>query len=352
MKFAVRSVLLALLATLTFTSARADGPVSIGLNGGGQPSQDAHIEWLRVTWYWSFINPSWGVYDFSGLDPIIDDAQMRGQKVMLILSGAPSWCGGGSNGATPCNIEFWKSYVDQVSSRYAGRIAAYEIWNEPDLSNQAAYGVGWDPDINTYPRYVDYLAEAARIIRRNTCGPLAVVPNACGTLVVGPAMSKSTSRSVSIWEQLDQTFFPDGNASDFLDVISFHHTTTDAGAHSEDVAWDIHNRITDIIRRFNPRNGYKPMWVTEFGWKVQGIHLSESTQQVRTKNLLIEMGGGGFHILSGFNIPRAFIYRQGGCDGDEGYGIYRCDNSPRPVITNYLWLLPFPATQDPSVPRE
>jgi hypothetical protein len=94
------------------------------------------------------------------------------------------------------------------------------------------------------------------------------------------------------------------------------------------------------------------MWLTEFGWKVQGIHLSEDTQRVRTKNLLIEMGGGGFHILSGFNIPRAFIYRQGGCDGDEGYGIYRCDNSPRPVITNYLWFLPFPATQDPSVPRE
>jgi hypothetical protein len=39
-------------------------------------------------------------------------------------------------------------------------------------------------------------------------------------------MSKSTSRSVSIREQLDQTFFPDGNASDFLDVVPFHHATT------------------------------------------------------------------------------------------------------------------------------
>jgi hypothetical protein len=345
MKFAVRTVLLAFLATLTFTPARADGPVSVGLNGFGPLSQDSHIEWLRVTHYWSFINTSWGVYDFGGLEPIVNDAERHSQKILLILSGAPAWCGGGSNGATPCNIEFWKSYVDRVSSQYAGRIAAYEIWNEPDLSNQGAYGVGWDPDINTYPRYVDYLAEAARIIRRN----------APGTLIVGPVMSKSTARSVSIWQQLDQTFFPDGNASDFLDVISFHHATTDAGVHSEDVAWAINNQITNIIRRFNPRNGYKPMWVTEIGWKVQGVHLSESTQRVRTKNLLIELGGGGFHILSGFNIPRAFIYRQGGqggCDGDEGYGIYRCDGSPRPIVSTYLWTLPFPATQDPSVPRE
>lgn len=345
MKLTVRTVLFAFLLILTSVVARADGPVSIGINGGGQLAQDAHIGWDRITFYWKDLNPAWGVWDegkFSELQGIITDARNRGQEILLILSGAPAWCGGGSNGATPCDIEFWKSYVDEVSRRFAGQIAAYEIWNEPDLSNQAAFGVGWDRNINTFPRYVDYLAEAARIIRRN----------APGTLIVGPAMSKSTSQSVAIWEQLDQTFFPDGNASDFLDVVSFHHATTRADAHSEDVAWDIHDRIVNIIRRFNPRNGWKPMWVTEFGWRVSGSVLTESTQRVRIKNLLIEMGGGGFHILSGFNIPRAFIYRQHGCDGDDGYGIYRCNFTPRPVVTTYLWTLPFPATQDPSVPRE
>lgn len=106
---------------------------------------------------------------------------------------------------------------------------------------------------------------------------------------------------------------------------------------------------------YNPRNGWKPMWITEFGWKVDGFTITEATQRVRTKNLLIEMGGGGYGILNGFNIPRAFIYRQFGCDGDNGFGIYRCYNNtpyPRPVVYNYLQTLPFPATQDPSVPRE
>lgn len=347
MKFTVRTVLFVLLLTLTSLAARADGPVSIGINGAGQMAQDAHIGWDRITFYWSSLNPAWGVWDegkFSELQGILTDAQMRGQQVLLILSGAPAWCGGGTNGATPCPIEFWKAYVDEVSRRFAGQIAAYEIWNEPDLSNQSAYGVGWNPDVNTYPRYVDYLAEAARIIRRN----------APGTLIVGPAMSKSTSRSVAIWEQLDQTWFSDGNASDFLDVVSFHHATTRADAHSDDIAWDIHDRIIWQIRYYNPRNGWKPMWVTEFGWRVSGTTLTESTQRVRTKNLLILMGGGGTGILGGqgFNIQRAFIYRQYGCDGDEGYGIYRCNKTPRPVVTNYLWTLPFPATQDPSVPLE
>jgi len=349
MKIAARTVLFLLLLALTSLAAHADGPVSIGVNGGGQLAQDAHIGWDRITFYWSSLNPASGVWDegkFSELQGILTDAQVRGQQVMLILSGAPAWCGGGSNGNTPCDIESWKSYVDEVSRRFAGQIAAYEIWNEPDINTDPGYAVGWDPDINTYPRYVDYLAEAARIIRRN----------APGTLIVGPAMAKSSSRSSSIWQQLDQTWFPDGNASDFLDVVSFHHNSFREYEHSDDIAWDIHDRIVWQVRQYNPRNGWKPMWITEFGWKVKS-DISEATQRVRTKNLLIEMGGGGNGILAGqgFNIQRAFIYRQFGCDGDEGYGIYRCYNGapyPRPIVSTYLQTLPFPATQDPSVPRE
>lgn len=346
MKLAVRTILFALLLALTPLVARADAPVSIGVNGHGQMSRDANIGWLRVTFYWSHLNPGWLVWDeakFNELQGILTDAQSRGQKVMLILSGAPAWCGGGSNGAYPCDVLYWKTYVDEISRRFAGQIAAYEIWNEPDLSGQAAYGVGWDHPLSSYPRYVDYLAEAARIIRSN----------APGTLIVGPAMAKSLDRSVTIWEQLEQTWFPDGNASDFLDVISFHHNSFREYEHSEDIAWDIHDRIKWQIRYYNPRNGWKPMWVTEFGWKVKS-DISESTQRVRTKNLLIEMGGGGYGILGGkgFNIERAFIYRQHGCDGDEGWGIYRCNQTPRPIVSNYLRTLPFPATQNPSVPRE
>jgi len=348
MKYTVRTVLFALLLTLTSLAAHADGPVSIGLNGGGPLSQDAHIGWLRVTFYWSSLNPDtygvWNENKFAELQGIITDAQMRGEQVMLILSGAPAWCGGGSNGATPCYIDAWKAYVDEVSRRFKDQIAAYEIWNEPDLTGQSAYGVGWDFPVASYPRYVDYLSEAARIIR----------VNAPGTLIVGPAMSKSSSRSSSIWQQLDQTWFPDGtNASDYLDVISFHHTSFREYEHSEDIAWDIHDRIKWQIRYYNPRNGWKPMWITEFGWKVKS-DISEATQRVRTKNLLIQMGGGGSGILKnkGFNIERAFIYRMHGCDGDEGYGIYRCNQTPRPVVSTYLWTLPFPATQDPSVPVE
>jgi GH35 family endo-1,4-beta-xylanase len=108
-----------------------------------------------------------GQWNFGNADNTIAEAQRQGQQVLFILSGAPVWCGGDSLGNAPCPIDFWKTYVDQVSSHFQGRVAAYEIWNEPDLQNNGTTGVGWNPDLNSAPTYVDYLVEASRIIRRS-----------------------------------------------------------------------------------------------------------------------------------------------------------------------------------------
>ena len=352
MKLCARTLtflLTAAILAVTARDARADGPVSIGVNGSGQLSRDAHIGWIRTGVYWSEINrDSWSPMDFERADQIVYDAVNNGQQVLYVLSGAPQWCGGGPRGTVPCPIEFWKAYVDAISKHYNGVVAAYEIWNEPDLQGQAAYAVGWDFPLGSNPRYIDYFTEAARIIRAN----------APGTLIVGPAMSGSTSRAVTIWEQFDQTWYPDGkNASSFVDVVSFHHNSRREDEHSEKIACDIRDRINNIIRRFNPKNGWKPMWVTEFGWKSDQI--GEVSQKTRTKNLLIEMGGGGYGILRGYNIPRAFIYVLATCDGDRGWSLYRCDSAnppvpryPKWIVSNYLWNLPFPATQSQYTPRE
>ncbi len=341
MKSHVLAVSLALAAVAGLAPAvRADGFVTIGVNGSGPFSKDAHLGWIRSGDYWANINPGYNQWNFGLADAIVNEAASQGQKVLFILSGAPAWCGGGTKGNTPCPIDYWKTYVDQVTLHFQGRVAAYEIWNEPDLINQSAFGVGWDWwDIDTYPhRYIDYFVEAARIIHRND--PAAKV--------VGPAMSGSTTRAVTIWQQFENTNFTDGNASSFLDVVSFHHNGQES-QHSEDVAAKIKERL-QLIARWNPRNAGKPVWVTEFGWSATAT--SEATQRTRIKNLLIEMGGGGYGYLRGYNIPQAFIYVLKTCDGDEGKGIYRCSGFPRPVVSQYLQLLPFPAAQDPSVPRE
>ncbi|MEA2600673.1 MAG: hypothetical protein QOF89_1665 [Acidobacteriota bacterium] len=346
MKSHVLAFSLALAAVAGLSPAvRADGFVTIGVNGSGAFTQDAHLGWIRTGDYWANINPGYNQWNFTNADNIVNEALNQNpnqpQKVLFILSGAPAWCGGGTKGNTPCPLDNWRTYVDEVTRHFKDRVAAYEVWNEPDLINQSAFGVGWDWwDIDTFPhRYIDYFLEAARIIHQND--PAAKV--------VGPAMSGSTTRAVTIWQQFQNTYTPQGvNVSDLLDVVSFHHNGT-ASQHSEDVAAKIQERL-QLIARWNPRNAGKEVWVTEFGWSATDT--SDATQRTRIKNLLIEMGGGGYGYLRGYNIPQAFIYVIRACNGDEGKGIYHCSGFPRPVVSSYLQLLPFPAAQDPSVPRE
>ena len=144
-------------------AALAARPVVIGTNGSGPLSLAANVGWVRTGAYWSTVEPAPGQWDWNVADAIVDGARANGQQVLYILSGAPQWACGCTNGAArPANIELWKDFVSHVALHMKGRVAAYEIWNEPDLTANTTYGVGWDADLNASPRYVDYLVEAAQ----------------------------------------------------------------------------------------------------------------------------------------------------------------------------------------------
>ncbi|GAB2599937.1 hypothetical protein Aab01nite_65820 [Paractinoplanes abujensis] len=93
----------------------------------------------------------WGVQDcatcapdFGRLDPIVDAANARDMRVLLILGYAPPWANGGHAGDKwfPVADTTWRSIVDATVTHFAGRVQAYEVWNEPNLTDKANYGDG------------------------------------------------------------------------------------------------------------------------------------------------------------------------------------------------------------------
>ena len=324
------SIALALL--LSSAAAEAARPVVIGVNDGGPLARAANVGWARVSVYWSFVEPTQGHWTWEPADTEVDGARASGQQVLYILSGAPQWACGCTNGAKPpSDVELWKSYVRQVASHMKGRVAAYEVWNEPDLTGNPGFGVGWDADVTVAPRYVDYLVEAARIIR-------SIDPAA---RIAGPALSGGWNlRTLQILSQLESTDFPDGNASSFVDVISVH-----ANAHDDWTADDAADHLwwnkLYPLQQYNPKNAGKPIWVTEFGWSSDVI--GEEVQRDRIRDFLIGMTGENAR-LADFRITHAFIYVLGrGCE--TGQSLYRCDSTPKLAVTDYLRTLPFPAVQ-------
>jgi hypothetical protein len=332
----MKSISSALALLLSAGMAHAARPVVIGTNDGGPLSRSANVGWTRISVYWSSLEPQQGNWTWNEADATVDYARGNGQQVLFILSGAPAWACGCTNGAKPPAIELWKRYVLQVATHMKGRVAAYEIWNEPDLNGNSTYGVGWDADVTVAPRYVDYLVEASRIIR--SLDPAA--------RVVGPVLSGGWNyRTLQILSQLESTEFPDGNASSFVDVISVH-----ANAHDDWTAADAADRLwwnkLYPLQQYNPKNEGKPIWVTEFGWSSDVI--GEAAQRDRIREFLIGMTGENAR-LAPFRITHAFIYVLGrGCE--TGQSIYRCDSTPKLTVTGYLRTLPFPAVQEVRPP--
>lgn len=289
--------------------------------------------WVRVTFPWRDINPQSGVWNWGTADGIVNNAQAQGLKILAILSTAPVWAGSNSNGTRPpSNVGYWEEFVRRVAQRYAGRIAAYEIWNEPNLTN-GGVGIGWDADLWQAPRYADYLRAAAIQIR--TYAP--------GTLVVGPATSSQpNARTVEVFKQLEQVTFSDGPASKFLDVVSFH-----ANAGSNETSYKIRDYIQSHLSTLsarNPSNRLKPIWLTEFGWRTNAV--GEGTQRDRIEELVAWLAAPlSYQPCSENNAYKwthAFIYRDVDSSVDSR-GIHWSDKSPKWVVRDYMWSLPYPA---------
>ena len=94
---------------------------------------------------WSHIEKTPGVYDWTKLDFIVDNATKNGvTDLMFVLAGTPAWASStptstghpgqfpGEQGM-PTDLALWDRWVEAVATRYKGRIDSYQPWNEANL---------------------------------------------------------------------------------------------------------------------------------------------------------------------------------------------------------------------------
>jgi polysaccharide biosynthesis protein PslG len=116
--------------------------------------------------YWPDLETSDGVYDWTHLDAIVDQARSHGAQPLLVLGQTPSWAGPSYAGVPPTTA--WQDFVRTVVMRYGTRLD-YQIWPEPNISQN------WS---GTPAQIATLTIAAAKIIH-------AVAPKA---VVVSPAM--------------------------------------------------------------------------------------------------------------------------------------------------------------------
>jgi len=98
------------------------------------------IGWVKVQVSWKLHEPRPGEYDaqlFEELDRLIAGANGQNVKVLLSVSKAPEW----SRLVTemdgpPADNGHFEAFMRLLATRYTGQVAAYELWNEPNLQRE------------------------------------------------------------------------------------------------------------------------------------------------------------------------------------------------------------------------
>jgi len=194
---------------------------------------------------WPDLEPARGQWQFERFDRYISLAQKHGTGILLTLGGSPHWASvrpgipteSQAGFSAEPNLEDWRDYVKTVSSRYKGRIQAYEIWNEPNLKQ--FYG-------GTTDQMVVLTKEASQIIHSVDAHAIVVSPSATANYGVP-------------WF----TEFLKKGGGEYVDVIGYHFYVNPQTLLPEDMV-----PVIEKVRQVISENGLgnKPLWNTETGW--------------------------------------------------------------------------------------
>jgi hypothetical protein len=140
--------------------------------------RDAGFGWVKQGFAWREIEGlGKSQFDWSITDRIVTQAESIGLHIIARLDDEPTWASGqvypNDNNvimSPPKNPQDFSDFCYALASRYKGRIAAYQIWNEPNLARE------WGGKAPDPASYVELLKVGYQAIKR--ADPNAIVISA------------------------------------------------------------------------------------------------------------------------------------------------------------------------------
>jgi Glycosyl hydrolase catalytic core len=224
------------------TSAEADRAISL--------ARTMHAHVVRTELPWAVFEPNGpGQIDPAAqafTDRLMNDAEAAGIRVIATVDFSPCWASAApasllascvpgqasaANGWPPVDPSAYAHFVGYLAQRYGSALAAIEIWNEPDQSNEAYFG-----GPNKAERYTAVLRAAYPAIK-------AADPHVA---VLGGSFVGSNGNFL-------RALYAAG-AKGYYDGLAVHFYTLTLGA-------------LRAIHEVQIANGdHTPLWLSEFGW--------------------------------------------------------------------------------------
>ncbi len=116
---------------------------------------------VKQIFAWEDLEGEQGIWTWDRSDAILKEIEVRGLKLVVRLGEPPDWAISPSTDSDvpPVPLDAWANYCGTVASHYAGRISAYQVWNEPNLSRE------WNNRAPSAAGYVTLLRACSEAIR-------------------------------------------------------------------------------------------------------------------------------------------------------------------------------------------
>lgn len=294
---------------------------------------------VRLLVPWVAIQHTPDSYDWSLVDKTVDAAVSQHLSVLATLNSPPAWAvapGQPAVAGRPASPAAFGQFAGKVAEHFRGRIAAYEIWNEPNAA--AFFAPAPDP-----AGYVDLLKASYPAIKAADPSALVVTGG------LGALIDYSTTA-------IDPVNFVRGmyaaGAKNFFDALAYHpyqYTLkfSESGWHPDAPI----NQMAGI-RQLMLVNGdaAKRIWATEYGEPSSVV--GEPAQAAYLEDMLSKWR----------TIPYAgpvYVYTMRDRNSmstavEDTLGIYRSDGTAKPVervLTSHLGAQGLPIEKASSAPR-
>ncbi|MGH2346549.1 MAG: hypothetical protein ACRDG4_15090, partial [Chloroflexota bacterium] len=198
------------------------------------------VRWVREDFNWQQISPLGSRVSVRRLDRAIDAAVSAGLQVLGLPTAWPSW----THPYTTRGVSEFTSYLRTIARRYRGRVAAWEIWNEPNLP------ISWR---GSPEQYVELLAASYATLKEVDPTMLVVGPCAAGP---GDLSNPASVAALAWIEHVLSSRRP------LFDVFSFHPYE---GRRSPEAA-GLAETVGRLQRLLHVSGHPARIWITEQGW--------------------------------------------------------------------------------------
>jgi len=242
---------------------------------------DMGFGWGKGYVNWGTVEPERGKFRWIDPDNVVKALGDQNVKILLRVHSSPEWARPSNSMFTnpPNNAANFANFLTELATRYKGKVAAYEIWNEPNLNYE------WGNQRPDPAAYTELLKAAYTAIK--AADPAALV-------ISGGVATTGNGSSTAYGDLAFIEGMYKAGAKGYFDALGSHPYTFGRPPDQVDPDGLSLSRVADqhaIMKKYG--DGATPIWITEFGWVLQsnwdlGEHQKAAVSEAQQAQYLVE----------------------------------------------------------------